>query len=74
MNTKKETGGCLFCSDSGSGEFASDIDDQIRLLSDKWPHARYLAYFQNHTNTYAPVSELRTKYEAVLANPQIEDL
>ena len=70
----KGTGGCLFCSDSGSGEFASDINDQIRLLSDKWPHARYLAYFQNHTNTYAPVSELRTKYEAVLANPQIEGL
>ena len=70
----KGTGGCLFCSDSGSGEFASDIDDQIRLFSDKWPHARYLAYFQNHTNTYAPVSELRAKYEAVLANPRIEGL
>ena len=70
----KGTGGCLFCSDSGSGEFASNIDDQIRLLSDKWPHARYLAYFQNHTNTYAPVSELRVKYEAVLANPRIEGL
>ena len=67
-------GGCIFCSDSGSGEFASDIDDQIRLLSDKWPHARYLGYFQNHTNTYAPVSELAAKYNEVLKNPKIEGL
>lgn len=70
----KGIGGCTFCSDNGSGEFASDVEDQIRLLSDKWPHARYLAYFQNHTNTYAPVRELRSKYNAVLANPKIEGL
>ena len=70
----KGVGGCTFCSDNGSGEFASNIEDQIRLLSDEWPHARYLAYFQNHTNTYAPVAELRKKYEAVLANPKIEGL
>ncbi len=70
----KGTGGCIFCSDSGSGEFASDIEDQIRLFSDKWPRAKYLAYFQNHTNTYAPVSELREKYYTILANPKIEGL
>ena len=68
----KGSGGCIFCSDSGSGEFASDIEGQIRLFSDKWPRAKYLAYFQNHTNTYAPVSELREKYYALLANPKIE--
>ena len=70
----KGVGGCIFCSDSGSGEFASDIDDQIRLLSDKWPDAGYLAYLQNHTNTYGPVSELRTKYYTVLENPKIKGL
>lgn len=70
----KGTGGCIFCSDSGSGEFASDIDGQIRLLSDKWPHARYLGYFQNHTNTYAPVDELALKYKEILKNPKIEGL
>ena len=70
----KGTGGCIFCSDNGAGEFASDIEDQIRLFSDKWPRARYLAYFQNHTNTYGPVRSLREKYEAVLANPKIEGL
>ncbi len=70
----KGFGGCSFCSDSGSGEFASNIEHQIELLSDKWPDAKYLAYFQNHTNTYAPVSELREKYYEVLQNPKIEGL
>lgn len=73
----KGTGGCLFCSESGSGDMASAADDirqaldsQIRLLSDKWPsekyNVKYLAYFQSHTNTYAPVEELRAKFEAAL--------
>ena len=70
----KGHGGCLFCSDNGAGEFASNVEDQIHLYADKWPNARYLGYFQNHTNTYAPVSELREKYEAILANPKIEGL
>ena len=65
----KGYGGCLFCSEDGSGEFASNIEDQIELLSEKWPNANYLAYFQNHTNTYAPVSELREKYEKALSHP-----
>lgn len=70
----KGTGGCTFCSDSGSGEFASTIESQIALLSAKWPKAKYLAYFQNHTNTYAPVEELREKYFKVLSDPLIEGL
>lgn len=70
----KGFGGCTFCSDTGSGEFSSNVDDQIRLMSDKWPNASYLAYFQNHTNTYAPVDELRKKYFAVLEDPRIKGL
>ena len=70
----KGYGGCTFCSDTGSGEFSSDIDSQIRLLSDKWPDAAYLAYFQNHTNTYAPVDELREKYFGVLKDSRIRGL
>lgn len=70
----KGTGGCIFCSSNGSGEFASNIEEQIQLLSDKWPNAGYLAYFQNHTNTYAPVEELREKYYKVLGNPKIKGL
>ena len=58
----KGTGGCLFCGAGAGGDFASDIDSQIQLYQKKWPDAGYLAYFQNHTNTYGPVEELRSKY------------
>ncbi|MBQ6622079.1 MAG: TIGR01212 family radical SAM protein [Mogibacterium sp.] len=68
------TGGCAFCSSTGSGEFSSTIGDQIALLSRKWPDACYLAYFQNHTNTYAPVPRLRALYEEALSDARISGL
>ena len=74
----KGVGGCLFCSASGSGDMAAgsgdifaDLDNQIKLLTDKWPEAQYLAYFQSHTNTYAPVDELRQKFYAALEHPKV---
>ncbi|MCB6992333.1 TIGR01212 family radical SAM protein [bacterium 210820-DFI.6.37] len=67
----KGTGGCIFCSAAGSGDLASDIPSQIRLLSDKWPKASYIAYFQSHTNTYAPVERLRRQYSESLAHPGV---
>lgn len=81
----KGFGGCKFCSENGSGEFASKaddetnnyskaIDEQIELFKDKWPNAKYLAYFQNHTNTYAPVNELKLKYYSALNNQKISGL
>lgn len=82
-------GGCAFCSGGGSGELASHIDsdhlslrqsvsesisEQIALLSDKWPDAAYIAYFQSHTNTYAPVSVLRSLYCEALNDPRISGI
>ncbi|MEG0662284.1 MAG: hypothetical protein RR472_03310 [Anaerovoracaceae bacterium] len=65
-------GGCIFCSSEGSGELASDIPGQMKLLSEKWPNATaYLAYFQSHTSTYAPVEVLRKQYEEALAAPGV---
>jgi radical SAM protein (TIGR01212 family) len=65
------TGGCIFCSADGSGDFASDIPGQIRLLSKKWPSGKYIAYFQSHTNTYASVEVLRRKYCQALEYPGV---
>lgn len=68
----KGTGGCLFCSESGSGDMASAaLEDQIELLSDKWPDAGYIAYFQSHTNTYAPVEVLRRTFSPPLEYPDV---
>ncbi len=69
----KGTGGCIFCS-GGSGYFTAaaetPIEDQIALelerLRKKDPEARAVAYFQAHTNTYAPVEVLQDRYERAL--------
>lgn len=61
------TRGCIFCSAKGSGEFAvkpcDSIKEQIEnakaLISHKAGDAEYIAYFQDYTNTYAPVERLR---------------
>ena len=71
---KISTGGCAFCSAGGSGELASTIEEQIELTSKKWPDATYLAYFQAHTNTYAPVEVLRKKYYEALNDPRIKGI
>lgn len=70
----KGTGGCIFCADNGTGHFAGTINQQISLLKDKWPDAQYIAYFQNHTNTYAPVDVLRQKYEDALSHDGVVGL
>ena len=77
----KGYGGCIFCSDSGSGDMASSgdniskvLDSQIVILSKKWPDAKYIAYFQSHTNTYAPVEILREKYMDALSDPRISGI
>ena len=70
----KGEGGSLFCGEGAGGDFASDIDGQIRLYQTKWPETGYIAYFQNHTNTYAPVDELRSKYYTALEDPRISGI
>ncbi len=68
----KGVGGCIFCSESGSGDMASDIDSQIKLLSDKWPNiSKYIAYFQSYTSTYMPSEVLRKKIYDALSHENI---
>ncbi len=67
-------GGCIYCSKLGSGDFGGDIKKSIEeqfieikdMMLKKWPNAKYIAYFQANTNTYAPLSVLKEKYESVL--------
>ena len=40
----------------------------------KWPNAKYIGYFQANTNTYAPVDELKSKYETILSLPNVVGL
>lgn len=74
IDGKKGYGGCTYCSSSGSGDFAGDPAHSIltqfeevksRMLK-KWHEGLYMPYFQAHTNTYAPASVLRERFEPVL--------
>lgn len=66
--------GCIYCSKSGSGDYAGNIKDDLikqfndikNMLLNKWPDSKYIGYFQAHTNTYAPLSVLKEKYETIL--------
>ena len=78
----KGTGGCIFCSVSGSGDFAErgkDIKVQLenarkRIENKLPPDCGFIAYFQSFTNTYAPVEILRSLFESALDTEGIEAL
>lgn len=72
-----DTRGCIFCSQGGSGDFASALSspNEIRQalldgrnrLSGKQTGSRFIAYFQAYTNTYGPISYLEAIYTAALS-------
>lgn len=72
-------GGCSFCNEVGSGEFAGDPKDDLikqyeegkALMRSKWPNAKSIAYFQAFTNTYAPLENLKTFFEPFIQMDEI---
>ncbi len=70
----KSTGGCIYCSSSGSGDFGGNSEDTIlvqlekqkNMMSSKWNDGFYIPYFQAGTNTYAPFEKLVKMYETAL--------
>ena len=73
------TGGCIYCSKTGSGEFAGNVKDSLEkqfkdirdMMLKKWPKAKYIGYFQARTNTYAPVERLKELYETILSQDNV---
>jgi len=74
--------GCIFCSERGSGDFSSEtyksieqqIEEQKQIMSRKWKSNTYIAYFQNYTNTYDSVENLRKKFYEALDCENIKGL
>lgn len=68
------TRGCIFCSAHGSGDFAApkfesitvQIEKAKELVSKKARDAKYIAYFQDYTNTYAPIEYLRELFYSAI--------
>ena len=75
IDGKCGVGGCIYCSGRGSGDFALlpsvPLKEQYMAtrdkLSSKWDASRCIAYFQAHSNTYAPLEVLREKFEEALS-------
>lgn len=71
-------GGCSFCAADGSGAFAqtgetvfAQIEAAKTRVAGKIQGGRYIAYFQNFTNTYAPVSYLEPLFRAAISHPDV---
>lgn len=74
------TGGCIFCSGNGSGDFAAPKADSVTQQLDRGIEGisarkhvgnKFIAYFQSFTNTYAPVDVLRPMYMEALNHPDV---
>ena len=67
----KGIGGCIYCSKSGSGDFAGDkklnVVDQFyqikEVMDNKWPDSLYIPYLQANSNTYGSIEKLKSVYE-----------
>ncbi len=76
------TGGCLYCNARGSGTGAwsrgqgitGQVQEGMARLASRYGAAKFIAYFQSFSNTYAPLSRLRELYEEALAFPEVVGL
>lgn len=69
--------GCIFCDSYGSGPiktFTLPIREQIVQFIGNRGDFKYIAYYQAHSNTYAPLEVLREKYEIIFDFPEIVGL
>lgn len=74
-------GGCIFCSGSGSGDFAehgNSVTEQLERakarVAFKNKGGKYMAYFQSFTNTYGPLDKLERLYNEAMAPDDIVGL
>ena len=75
------TGGCIFCNETGSGDFAVcgksisiQLQEAKKWVEKKNKDGKYIAYFQSFTNTYAPPEVLRSRYLEAIAPEEIVGL
>ena len=74
-------GGCIFCNETGSGDFAvcgksitMQLQEAKKWVEKKNKGGKYIAYFQSFTNTYAPADVLRSRYLEAIAPDEIVGL
>lgn len=73
----KGYGGCIYCSERGSGELINncgDIEKQVKHYFTTYKAERankFIVYFQNFTNTYDTIENLKKKYDSALIDDRI---
>lgn len=73
----KGYGGCIYCSERGSGELINncgDIEKQVKHYFATYRAERankFIVYFQNFTNTYDTIENLKKKYDSALIDDRI---
>ena len=75
----KSTSGCIFCSQKGSGEHLKNlsIENQVKEYFNSYKAERankFIVYFQNYTNTYDTIENLKSKYDSALIDDRIVGL
>ena len=73
------TGGCVFCSAGGSGDFSQGRADSVsaqiknaeKQVEKKYTGGRFVAYFQSYTNTYADIGYLRKLFTEAADNESV---
>ena len=76
---KKAYGGCIFCSQSGSGDSnnysSQDIlkqyENNKKIMDNKWPNALYIPYFQSYSNTYGPLEKIKNMLQPFIHNDEV---
>ena len=77
-----DTEGCVFCGGHGSGSFgirrdysvAGQLEDGKEVMRRKYRAAKFIAYFQAYSNTYAPLEHLQGLFSEALAVPDVVGL
>lgn len=78
----KGYGGCIFCSSSGSGDYAGNVHDHLekqfqtisQIMERKWPECAYIAYFQANTNTYGPLDKIKKMIQPFLEKEDVKGI
>ncbi|SCY37314.1 TIGR01212 family radical SAM protein [Butyrivibrio sp. INlla14] len=66
------TGGCTFCSEGGSGEFATTIFEEAKeKIAGKTDARKFIAYYQSFTNTYGDVERLKALYTDAIMRDEV---
>lgn len=79
---RKGYGGCIYCSNAGSGDSNSyskesiikQYEDNKKVMDNKWPNDLYIPYFQSFSNTYGPLTKIKEMLEPFVDNSEVAEI